>query len=202
MPLYNPLSEAEYNALTEIQYNTLSEDQIVYFKSNKVLFDIYGRVAFCPQACDCSTHSGVAAGCVFPGTVFQPSCVTLRRFDFDTTGCPLCDVAASGDLPLTLYFDGVDRFTTRDSAWGVWGGPDLDAFQTSNNIQVYADIKLDTGTCRWKLHVVCAHFVNVLGHPVPTFYDVWIGEKTTGKTPVGTYLRTGGSDTTPQLYVQ
>lgn len=186
MPSYNPLSESEYNALTEIQYNSLSESNIVYFKTNKVLFDKFGRVSFCPQACDCSQHLGDPSPCTFPVDVQQPDCVIVRQDDFTVTGCASCvTTVAGGVLPLVLWYDGVVLFQTNDST---------DTFANSAGIRLYANIQLDTGTCHWVLTVRCKEGAS--------YYDVWVGEKTYGKTPVGTYQRTSGCETIVQMQVQ
>jgi len=64
---------------------------------------------------------------------------------------------------------------------------------TTDEMLLVARIYLDSVNDRWVLSVYCFHDID----PV----DVWVGFKTTGDTPVGTYARDHGSDTTSALVV-
>jgi hypothetical protein len=157
----------------------------VKFKSGKVLFSPYRTVSFCDQHCDCGHHLGDPSGCVWPTDVFSPPCVIVKKQDFDVTTCTSCVTTIDpGNLPLELWYDGAVLYQD-DPAVHSAG---------SSGIRLYGNIQLDTGTCRWVLTIRCKE-----GAP---YYDVWVGEKTEGKTAVGTYVRTGGCDNTEQITVQ
>lgn len=152
----------------------------VSFKDGKVVFDKYRRTTFCPK-CDCSDRRGDPAPCSFPEGTIQPSCVVARQVNF--TACPECTVTATtGDLPFVLYHVGGTTFETNDAT---------DTFRLPGNgatIRLFASITHDPVECRWFLTVKCKQG--------GAFYTVWQGEKTTGYTPTGTYVRTDGCDET------
>lgn len=154
----------------------------VKFKSGKVLFGRTRHVSFCDR-CDCSHKLGDPSPCSFPAGVDMPPCIHVMKFDFDA--CPECvTTVEDGVLPLVLNQD-VEQWDTDDVD---------DTFANLTGRRLYGHCQLITDVpCHWELSVKCKEGAS--------YYDVWVGEKPEGQTPVGTYVRTGGCDLTEQITV-
>jgi hypothetical protein len=107
--------------------------------------------------------------------------------------CPTCDSSADPAWDGTLYNDGPGC---------VWWAADA-AFdpRSINGVSLdilYTQVLLRTNVspCRWELYIACGSATN------PT-RNMWVGYKTTGSTPAGTYafVSSDCGNTTPTMTV-
>lgn len=151
----------------------------VYFKDGKVLFDRFGRISFCAN-CECGARNDLPAPAAWPDDVTLPSCVAVMKTNF--TACVGCvDTDTEGSLPIELYQD-TESYTVPNDV--VHRLPD-DDYVVEATITLVAS--------KWTLIVQCFDGV--------TASDLWTGEKDTGLSPIGTYIRTGGCDEAEQVTV-
>jgi hypothetical protein len=140
----------------------------------------------------CGSHGSGSGGapCVCPSGL--AATYTVSGFG-SLTGCPQCDASTDPPWPGTLYQSG-----TACLFWAL--DPTFDPYSINGDSLdiAYTQVLLRTTVtpCRWELYIACSSLLN----PTKT---MWLGYKTTGSTPAGTYsfVSSDCGNTTPTLTV-
>jgi hypothetical protein len=156
--LNTSVSEAGFASDQDLASLLPAGSKFLTFKSGQLVFR-NGRLFFGPPCCN---------ACL----VAAPTCVVLRRTDFQVCG-------GCGTVSGTPSWDG--RLAYTGSQWQA-------TFKyTPKKLKIQATITVSGST--YTLAIVCDSTTNV-----------WTGTRT-GTTPVGQYTRTSGCDTSPSMFV-
>ena len=157
----------------------------LWLKSGKVIVNANGEPILC-DTCPCEE----AAPCVCPAGL--GTCYRLKDYnDGDIAPCSDCH-----DMVLPVWDGSFDRWI--DCVWQLMANVSMSGklLTGSTMFDSLTRIILRTvfypGDCRWELRIACYGGASL----------IWLGFKTTGLTPAGTYTRSSGCDATSALEVE